>query len=328
MHAAIATTLWTLFAFANIRAGQEAATWEEANRRGTDLQFRGRYTDAATAFQEALRLAEHFDSDDPRVSGALNNLASVYQDLGRYLEAEKLYRRTIMLIERTHGPDSVQSARAQLNLLSMYTENGQCGPSVRLARRIARIEDTNIDRRETAIRLHATATVLHTCKRYTEAEALYGQALSLLDSESSGRPSSNTDILNNLATLYASTGNPAAAIKNLLQALALLEAAVGKNHPGLIKSLSNLAVVYSTTGRQSDAEELLRRALDITKATFGPDHRSYGNLLSNYAVVLRRLKRKNEAIEAERQAKNILKTTDGTHSSAATVDVSEIVRGK
>ena len=310
-------------------AGEEAATWEEANRRGTDLQLQGRYTEAANAFQEALRIAEYFDSDDPRLSAALNNLASVYQDLGRYAEAEKLYRRTIVLIERTHGPDNARLVRPQLNLLSMYTENGQCGPSVKLARRIARIEDANIAKRETATRLHAAAAALHACKRYTEAEPLYSKALSLLNSESNGKPSPSTDILNNLALLYASTGNSAAAVENLLQALALLEAAVGdSNHPMLIKSLSNLAVVYSMTGRQSDAEDLLRRALNIAKATLGPGHRSYGSLLSNHAVVLRRLKRKNEAIEAERQAKEILKTADGPHSSGTTVDVSEIIRGR
>ena len=326
MQAAIAMTVYALLAFGNIRASQEVATWEEAKRRGTDLQLRGKYIEAETAFREALRIAERYGSSDPRVSASLSNLATLYQDLGRFSEAEKLYRKAIALVERTQGPHSPGLLKLYINLLSLYAENENCGPSAKLARRIAKLEVASTSKDETARRLHAAAATLMTCKRYTEAEPLLTRALSLLDSESSADSSLTTDILNNLGVIHASTGNSAAAVETLLRAIALLEPAVGDKHPALIKPLANLGCAYSTIGRYPDAESTLRRALSIAKPTLGTEHRSYGVLLSNYAVVLRRLKRKNEAIEAETQAKEILKTTDGAHSSGTTVDVSEIVR--
>jgi hypothetical protein len=46
-----------------------------------------------------------FGPDYPGVAKALNNLASLYEALGKYSEAEPLYKRSLAIMEKALGPN-------------------------------------------------------------------------------------------------------------------------------------------------------------------------------------------------------------------------------
>ena len=52
----------------------------------------------------------------------LNNLAAMYKTQGQYTQAEPLYMRSLMIVEKTLGPDHPHVATILGNLASLYRE--------------------------------------------------------------------------------------------------------------------------------------------------------------------------------------------------------------
>jgi len=69
--------------------------------------------------------------------------------------------------------------------------------------------------------------------------------------------------LNNLALLYDTQGQYAQAEPLYLRALAILEKALGPDHPSVAKSLANYADLLQKTGPTAEADELEERARAI-----------------------------------------------------------------
>jgi tetratricopeptide (TPR) repeat protein len=67
------------------------------------------------------------------------------------------------------------------------------------------------------------------------------------------------------------------------RALAILEKALGPDHPDVATALNNLANLYPARGRYTDAEPLLRRALGIYEKACGPDHPNVATSLFSLA---------------------------------------------
>ena len=101
------------------------ASWEQAMQRGKQLWMQGNLTEAEAVLEGVLRQANVSGRDDPRVAMTLNGLGSVYQDMGRYGEAEQSYRSAVLALEKTHGKDDPTLASALHNLADLYMETGQ-----------------------------------------------------------------------------------------------------------------------------------------------------------------------------------------------------------
>jgi hypothetical protein len=63
--------------------------------------------------------------DHPEVATALNNLAGLDARLGRYTEAEPLYKRAIAIDEKALGPGHPTVAQLRGNLATMYDAQGR-----------------------------------------------------------------------------------------------------------------------------------------------------------------------------------------------------------
>lgn len=59
------------------------------------------------------------------------------------------------------------------------------------------------------------------------------------------------------------------------RAVAISEAALGPNHPGVAVRLNNLATLLQDAGRPAEAEPLYGQAAAISEAALGPDRRHH-----------------------------------------------------
>ncbi len=87
------------------------------------------------------------------------------------------------------------------------------------------------------------------------------------------------------ATELRDAGRYAEAIAYGEHALAIQEAALGRNHPDVATSLHELGRLYSTQGLYSRAEPLYQRALAIREAALGKNHPDVASTLNNLAVL-------------------------------------------
>jgi len=69
--------------------------------------------------------------------------------------------------------------------------------------------------------------------------------------------------LNNLAVLYKPQGQYAQAEPLYKRSLAIMEKALGPDHPDVATSLENMGALYRATKRKKEAKELEARAARI-----------------------------------------------------------------
>ena len=63
--------------------------------------------------------------EHPNVATSLNNLAGLYEDQGKYAEAEPLYRRALAIQENALGPMHPHLAKSLNNLAGLYHAQGR-----------------------------------------------------------------------------------------------------------------------------------------------------------------------------------------------------------
>ncbi len=89
------TTRWLLAALFSVSFWSAAASSEDGRWRGSihnavEALVDGDYVEAGRWFDAAVKRAESFGAQDPRLATSLNGLAEIYRAQGRYTEAASL----------------------------------------------------------------------------------------------------------------------------------------------------------------------------------------------------------------------------------------------
>ena len=72
--------------------------WKAISEEAISLYKKGDYERAVAAIKKSLALAEKtVGPDHPDTATSLNNLAELYRDHNRYVEAEPLYKRALAI---------------------------------------------------------------------------------------------------------------------------------------------------------------------------------------------------------------------------------------
>jgi tetratricopeptide (TPR) repeat protein len=215
------------------------------------LDSKADYTGTTSVAARAERIfAQQIPPEVSGVAAALSSRALALRALGRFAEAEPLFRRALAISEQGVGSDHPNVASALNNLAELLRATGRLG----------------------------------------EAEPLYRRALDIGERVfGPDHPEVATD-LNNLAGLLEDTGRLGEAEPLYRRALDIDERVFGPDHPEVATDLNNLAGLLRATGRPGEAEPLSRRGLEIllkfTTAT-GHQHPDLHAVRGNYASLLK-----------------------------------------
>ncbi len=190
---------------------------------GVKAYQQGNYPEAEKQWVAALKEAEGFGPQDPRLATSLNDLGEVYRLQGKYAEAEPLYKRSLAIKEKALGPDHPRVATSLNNLGLVYHARG----------------------------------------RYAEAEPLHKRALAIREKALGPEHPSVATSLNNLAGLYETQGKHTEAEPLYKRSLAIGEKALGPEHPNVATSLENHAILLRKIGRGAEAAKMEARAKAI-----------------------------------------------------------------
>ncbi len=113
----VALSLPTVFA-------QETA-WDRYMAAARQAYEQGHYDEAEKQLLVALKEAENFGEQDPRLATSLNNLAGLYSAQGKYAEAEPLHQRALAIMEKALGPEHPNVASSLNNLAELYRLQGK-----------------------------------------------------------------------------------------------------------------------------------------------------------------------------------------------------------
>lgn len=257
--------------------------------------------DYASALAQAQKLEvivkERYGPGHPNYAVSLNGIAIVYERLGKYAEAENLYKRALTIKEKAVGADHPDMAPSLNNLANVYLRQGKYAEAEALYKRTAAINEKTLgaNHPDVATTLNNLATVYKDQARYAEAANLHKRVLAIREKALGSDHPNVAGSLQNLASVYNAQGKFADAERDYKRALAIQEKVFGENHPDVALILHNLADNYDDQGRYSEAETLLERALAIREKILGPNHTDVADTLQTLAAVYSNLGRYADA---------------------------------
>ncbi|MEE8122974.1 MAG: tetratricopeptide repeat protein, partial [Alphaproteobacteria bacterium] len=122
-------------------ASAQGGLWETYMAAGVKAHQQGNYLEAEKQWAAAVKEAEGFGPEDPRLATSLDRLATLYQAKGSYTEAELLFQRSLAIDEKVLGPDHPDVARDLNNLALLYNAQGRYAEAEPLYKRSLAINE-------------------------------------------------------------------------------------------------------------------------------------------------------------------------------------------
>jgi len=243
---------------------------------------------------------------------SLNNLAMLYKDQDKYVEAEPLYRRSLEIREKTLGPNHLDVAASLNDLAEIYYYQVKYAEAEPLYRRSLEIREKTLgpDHPDVARSLSSLALLYLEQSKYIEAEPLYRRSLEIREKNLGPNHPDVAHSLNGLAVLYKAQGKYAEAESLYRRSLGIWEKTLGPDDSDVARSLNNLAVLYCNQGKYTEAEPLYRRSLEIREKNLGPNHPDVAESLNNLAWLYNA---QGKYAEAELLYRRSLKIGEKTH---------------
>jgi CHAT domain-containing protein len=218
----------------------------------------------------------------------------VYEQMGRFADAEPLFRRALAIREQALGPDHPQVATTLSQLSSLLMSQRNYAESEASAQRALSIREqalgTNNDRvAGTLINLGEAQLALG---RYAEAEATLRRAVEIRQSMLPADDLSIARTQAALARVYHAQGHFAQAEPLFKRDAAANEEMSGSHHPDTAAALHRVATVTATMGKTEDALSYSRRAtaavIAHAAAEAGTGGQTQGGLVERRAEYFRR----------------------------------------
>jgi CHAT domain-containing protein/tetratricopeptide (TPR) repeat protein len=243
-------------------------------------------------------------SQPPGQAVALYARAVQLYNAGQYAEAELLFGRTLIVLERSVGAGHPDVAATLNNLALVYEAQGKYAEAERVHIRALAIREKALGTNhvDVAQTLNNLANVYYAQGKYDDAEQSLKRSLAIREPVLAANHPDIASTLNNLANVYDMLGRHAEAEQILKRVLAIYEKVVGTGHPNLASVLNNLAGLYQAQGKNADAEQLYKRALAIREKALGVSHPDVAQTLNNLAVVYQAQGRRADAEPLYRRA--------------------------
>ena len=190
----------------------------------TSLQLLGDFYAATARLEEAYKTFELLlekmtiigGLDHPVLAIPLRGIARIEQSKKQYPEAERLFRRALVLLEKGSGNSHPDVASICEDLAGLYVIQ----------------------------------------KRYSEAESLYRRSLAIGEQEFGPDDPRLAASLNNLAGVYSIQDKITEAEPLYKKAVTILERTYGRENANLVAVLANYSSLLRKAGRTAEADEL------------------------------------------------------------------------
>jgi len=220
--------------------------------------------------------------------GLLFSTGEYFVQAGRYIEAEKMYRKALDFTKGLFGDDHPWTLANINNLAIVLQRQGKNTDAETLQRHLLELNKRVLGDHhpDTLHNINNLAEVLRHQGKYADAETLHQQTLKLSKGVLGNNHPDTLDSISNLAVVLSEQGKYADAETLQLQTLELRKGVLGDEHPRTLGSVNNLAEALRHQGKYADAETLHQQTLELRKGVLGNNHPDTLDSMSNLAVVL------------------------------------------
>lgn len=286
------------------------------------LEQRAQYKDLMHTSQQYRALCEAAVGENhPDTATSYNNLAVLYQNMGEYDKALRLYEKAKAICKATPDENHLATATCYNNLGELYRVTGKYDKALPLCEEALAIRKAKLstNHADIASSYDNLAKLYQIMNRLDKAQHLYEEAVAIYEATQNEKHPSAATSYNNLAELYSAKGTYDNAMHLHKKALAIREATLGANHPDTAFSYNNLAVLYRIRGEYDKALELNEKALAIRETMLGENHSDTVTSYNNLAMLYKDMGEHDKALPLYKKALAIFEATLGeNHPNTAT----------
>jgi len=231
-----------------------------------------------------------------RVLGALGR---VYQNMGRYEDAETSLKRSLELHEEQGWSVGASYFESVLNVAALYRSQDRYAEAEALYRKAIEgfAQSVGEDDELYADAIHSFAGLLHKLGKFRESGAMFARSLELRERRYGPEHETVADALRSQAVTLRRQNRLDEAEAAARRSVAIFRKTLGEGHPSVARSLRTLGAVLSVQKRHAEAEVAYLESLTIYERVSGRDHPDVAMTINNLAVVYRETGRNAEALE-------------------------------
>jgi CHAT domain-containing protein/Tfp pilus assembly protein PilF len=219
----------------------------------------GRYFDALTLLERALKTAETRNADSLEVATCNNNLGALLQDLGHYEKAMACFERSREIIARIYTESDPRIVVCLENLAEVSRRMGLFDKALALIKKASSITDKDANQSTvTANAQGRMGSIYHDMGAYAQSLELFLHAIEILNKD--GELIKAAELTNNLAFLYKDMGRINESMSCYKKAAEIFTDKLGPENPETLKVLANIAYIHLLRNELSEAEILFKRA--------------------------------------------------------------------
>jgi len=251
---------------------------------------RGREVTAREVLDRSTAKLHELDGEPVVQARLLENMGSVYENLGLYDQSESLLDRELAVRRNMGSSDLNGLAKNLKDLAELRRRKQNYASAEALSRESLALYQQIYGPRafRVAEALNTLALTLHQKGDYAEAEKYYRQVLDMRDvlRRDSTDPHLETALLSNFGQLMADRGKLEDAARYLGECVEIRRQTLGGDHPRLALAIAKYANVLRDQGKLAEAEALLREAVAMRERLHGAQHPDLATTLTSLARTL------------------------------------------
>lgn len=251
----------------------------------------------------------------------LHNIGEILYNLDVPEDALPLWEETHALQRSLYGEESAEAAASLWYVAELTAIVVDRDSSITLFQKQLDLNTRLFGRQslEVARTLESLGITTNHMGRLEEAVDYLEAAVEICRSSAIEVPAERfASALGHLGDAYSELGRSGEALETSREALAIVEPALGPDHPSTAIHRIKLGRALRDAGEAEEAASNYRRALPVLRQDLGDEHVQYLNSLNNYAVLLQELESWDEAEAAHREVLEI-RMRKGGESSEQTI---------
>ncbi|KKH45727.1 tetratricopeptide repeat protein [Methanosarcina sp. 1.H.A.2.2] len=260
-------------------------------------------------YEEMLQIIESESGlEYPFVTTILNNLASLYLQIGKYDKALPKFQRALEIEEKVLGSEHSIVATTQNNIAALYDDIGKYGEALEFYQKSLAISEKVLgsEHPDVGLKLNNLAGIYQMMDEHGKALELYYRAFEIFVNGPEPDYKNISVSLSNISELCREIGEYEEALELNKKAHEIMEQLIGSEHPDIATSLNNRALIYQKMGEYEKAIQLYEEVLEIIKKTRGSEHPYIVAAENNLALLLEDIEEYEKAIEHYIEAINLI----------------------
>jgi len=292
-------------------------------------EARGKTITAREILDQSSKEIETGLAKEPEVQAQMMHvMASVYDGLGLFSNAESLARRAVEIRRRVLGVDQAETLNSMDLLASVLNEENREKEAEQLCRETleARRRVLGPENRDTLASMYSLGGILNQEGRYPQAEKVHRELVDKASRALGRNDQLTAQAMHQLAVDLAYQGKLPEAEKVFRDTLEYDTRRYGTDHPEVLRDRSDLAACLQQQEHFGEAEKIYAELIPADRRVLGPDHPRTVLAMGNLALALTLDGKHAEAEKLFRETLEIKRRVLGPEHRSTTVTMANLAQ--